>query len=91
MKETELIEKEENYQIENKNELTIEKAKQLLGIDDDNKTISDEKLMTIITNIQLFCKVAYELYSEEQNQIAIKNNNATIIELNALEELKEAA
>lgn len=91
MKENEISEKEENCQTENKNELTLEKAKQLLGIDENNKTISDEKLMAIISNIQLFCKVAYELYSEEQNQKVIKDNNGTIIELNAIEELKEAA
>lgn len=91
MKENEISEKEKNYQIENKNELTLEKAKQLLGIDEDNKTISDEKLMAIISSIQLFCKVAYELYSEEQNQKIIKENNVTMIELNTIEELKEAA
>ncbi len=91
MKENEISEKEESCQTENKNELTLEMAKQLLGIDENNKAISDEKLMAIISNIQLFCKVAYELYSEEQNQKVIKDNNGTIIELNAFEELKEAA
>ena len=91
MKENEISEKEENCQTENKNELTLEMAKQLLGIDENNKAISDEKLMAIISNIHLFCKVAYELYSEEQNQKVIKDNNGTIIELNAFEELKEAA
>jgi hypothetical protein len=91
MKENEISEKDKNCQTENKNELTLEKAKQLLGIDDNNKLISDENLMAIISSIQLFCKVAYELYSEEQNQKVIKENNGTIIELNAFEELKEAA
>lgn len=91
MKENEISEKEKNCQTENKNELTLEKAKQLLGIDENNKPISDEKLMAIISSIQLFCKVAYELYSEEQNQKVIKDNNGTIIELNVSEELKEAA
>lgn len=91
MKENEISEKEKSCKTENKNELTLEKAKQLLGIDENNKPISDEKLMAIICSIQLFCKVAYELYSEEQNQKVIKENNGTIIELNAFEELKEAA
>lgn len=91
MKENEISEKDKNCQTENKNELTLENAKQLLGIDDNNKPISDENLMAIISSIQLFCKVAYELYSEEQNQKVIKENNGTIIELNVFEELKEAA
>lgn len=91
MKENEIREKEKNCQTENKNELTLEKAKQLLGIDENNKPISDEKLEQIINSVNVFCKVAYELYSEELNQKVIKENNGTIIELNAFEELKAAA
>lgn len=70
---------------ENKDELTLEKARELLK----DKTISDEKLNKIINGIKIFCKVAYELYNEEQNQKAIQREN-NIIELHP-EELKKAA
>ena len=60
MRENELTEIEN----ENKNILTLEKARELLG---DNN-ISDEKLEKIISSIKVFCKVAYEMYSEQQNQ-----------------------
>lgn len=80
MKENELTEIEN----ENKNILTLEKARELLG---DN-VISDEKLEIIISNIKVFCKVAYEMYSEEQSQKLTKDN---VIELHPNQELKNAA
>lgn len=85
MKENELSEKE----IENKNELTLEKAKELL----EDELISDEKLMKIISSIQIFCKVAYELYSEEQNQKVIFKNESEneLQQIEQTEQLKKAA
>lgn len=70
---------------ENKNELSLEKAKELLNLKDDS--ISDERLMKIIDSVKIFCKVAYELYSEEQNQ----KTTTDLIELHPIEQLKEAA
>lgn len=85
MKEIELREGEN----ESQNELTLEKARELLG-EESNKTISDEKLEQIIHSVKVFCKVAYELYAEEQNQKVINDTN-NIIELHPIKELKEAA
>ncbi|MBI3518121.1 MAG: hypothetical protein HY062_02020 [Bacteroidetes bacterium] len=82
MKENETTEIEN----ENKNILTLEKARELLGEND----ISDEKLEMIISNIKVFCKVAYEMYCEEQNK-KMDNEQDTIIELHSNQELKEAA
>lgn len=82
MKEIKLIE-EKN---EHKGELTLENSRELLN----DKTMSDERLEKIINSIKIFCKVAYELYSNEQEkkieQIEIDN----IIPLHP-EPLKEAA
>jgi hypothetical protein len=85
MKEIELSEIENQTE----NELTLEKARELLG-EESNKTMSDEKLEQIIKSVKVFCKVAYELYSEEQNQKVINESN-NIIELHPINELKEAA
>jgi hypothetical protein len=85
MKEIELREIEN----ETENELTLEKARELLGEESD-KTISDEKLEQIINSVKVFCKVAYELYAEEQNQKVINETN-NIIELHPIQELKEVA
>jgi hypothetical protein len=74
---------------ENKNELTLEKARELLG-EESHKTISDEQLEQIINSVKVFCKVAYELYAEEQNQKVINETN-NVIELHPIKELKEAA
>jgi hypothetical protein len=59
--------KEEIYrknEKENKLELTLENSRALLN---DN-SINDERLVKIINSIQLFCKIAYELYLEDQHQ-----------------------
>ena len=93
MKETELREIENDNNKETKGELTLEKARELLGTNENNETLSDEKLEKTINIIKVFCKVAYELYSEEQNQ-KVKNEHDTIIELYPIkgeQELKEAA
>jgi hypothetical protein len=93
MKEIELREIENDNNKETKGELTLEKARELLGTNENNEPLSDEQLEKIINSIKVFCKVAYELYSEEQNQ-KVKNEHDTIIELYPIEgeqELKEAA
>jgi hypothetical protein len=86
MKEINLI--EDKY--ENKGELTLENARELLG---DN-TISDERLEKIITGIKAFCKVAYELYLNEQEKIKqLEQETDNIIPLHSesTEQIKEAA
>jgi hypothetical protein len=93
MKEIELRERENDNNKETKGELTLEKARELLGTNENNEPLSDEQLEKIINSIKVFCKVAYELYSEEQNQ-KVKNERDTIIEFYPIEgeqELKEAA
>mgnify|MGYP003387950659 CR=1 FL=1 len=93
MKEIELREIENDNNKETKGELTLEKARELLGKNENDETLSDEKLEKIINSIKVFCKVAYELYSEQQNQ-KLKSEQETIIELYPIEEapqLKEAA
>ncbi|MDP3146525.1 MAG: hypothetical protein Q8T03_05800 [Bacteroidota bacterium] len=94
MKEIELREIENDNNKETKGELTLEKARGLLGTNENNKPLSDEQLEKIINSIKVFCKVAYELYSEEQNQ-KLKNEHDTIVELYPIEgeqeQLKEAA
>lgn len=52
-----------------KNELTLEKARKMLN----NENITDERVMNIITSLKVFSKIAYELYSEDQNQKIIKD------------------
>ena len=93
MKKIELREIENDYKKENNGELNLEKAKELLGLNENSEPLSEEQLEKIINSIKVFCKVAYELYSAEQNQKA-KNEADTIIELNPIEkeqQLKEAA
>ncbi len=41
------------------NELSLERAKALLG-----KDISEERLKKVVERIKAFCKVAYQLYSK---------------------------
>jgi hypothetical protein len=64
---------------ENKEELSHEKARELL----DDKNISDEQLEKIINSIKIFCKVAYELYSEEENKKISLIEIETIIPLHS--------
>ncbi len=44
----------------NKDDLNISKAKEIL----QDESMSDEQLTKIINAVEIFCKVAYELYSE---------------------------
>lgn len=48
----------------NKDPLSLDKAKELL----EDKNISDQDLSEVLKSIKIFCKVAYELYVQEQNQ-----------------------
>lgn len=45
-----------------KDELNISKAKEIL----QDENMSDEELNKIINAVEIFCKVAYELYSESE-------------------------
>ncbi len=56
------------------NELSLEKIREL--IDEENCTNSDEELNDVINGIKLFCKVAYELYAQQN-----PNENNNIIQL----------
>ena len=47
-----------------KHELTVENVRELLN----NENITEERAMDIINSLKVFSKIAYELYSEEQNQ-----------------------
>ena len=93
MKEIELREIENDNNKETKGELTLEKARELLGKNENNKTISDVELEKIINSIKVFCKVSYELYSEEQDK-KTPNEQETISEFYPIEkeqQFKEAA
>lgn len=43
------------------NELNLERAKALLG----EKKIPDEKLIRVLEQVKMFCKVAYQLYAKQ--------------------------
>jgi hypothetical protein len=58
------------------NELTLERAKALLG---ENK-ISEERLKKVLDRIKVFCKVAYQLYSK-RNQVKTESDH--VRQLNA--------
>lgn len=85
MKELKLIE-EKN---ESKEELTLDNVRTLL----EDKNSSDEQLEKIINSIKIFCKVSYELYSEEQNkkEEQIKTDDVITLHSEPIELLKEAA
>lgn len=67
--------------------LTLEKARELLG----KKEISDKQLQEIVAAVKVFCKIAYELYAKEQEQLKIVDENSRIIPLNEDNELQGAA
>jgi hypothetical protein len=85
MNELKLIE-EKN---ESKEELTLDNARALL----EDKNRSDEQLEKIINSIKIFCKVAYELYSEEQEKKEgqIEIDNVIPLHSEPSQQLKEAA
>lgn len=94
MKETELREVEnDNSNKDTKSEITLEKARELLGTNENNESISEERFEKIIKSVKVFCKIAYELYSEEDNNQKVKNENDFIIPLHteSTQQLQEAA
>ncbi len=52
------------------NELNLERAKTLLG----EKKIPDEKLLRVLEQVKLFCKVAYQLYAKQGGTENASNN-----------------
>ena len=51
------------------NELSLERAKALLG----DKEISDERLTKVLEQVKAFCKVAYQLYSKNESEAECDN------------------
>jgi hypothetical protein len=51
-------------EIEDKNALTLAKAKELLK----DGTINDIELEKIIDSINIFCRISYELFEQEQEK-----------------------
>ena len=49
-------------------ELSLDKAHEILG----DTQISDEELNKIIQSVRIFCKIAYELYAEQQEKASTK-------------------
>ena len=73
--------------VNDENGLTVEKAREILK----NKEISDEKLQEIVSAVKVFCKLAYELYGKEQEQLRLLDENTRIIPLNEENDLKGVA
>lgn len=67
------------------NELSLERAKALLG----NKEINEETLKKMMERIKVFCKVSYQLYLKDCNT----NKLPIVIQLEAepLDEFTNAA
>jgi hypothetical protein len=72
--------------VNDENGLTVEKARELL----DNKEISDEKLQEIVNAVKVFCKLSYELYSAQQQELSTLDENR-IIPLGGEDDLHQAA
>ena len=66
---------------ENNDELSPKEIAELLG----ENNLSEEELNGILKSVNIFCKVAYEIFAEQQNK-----KECEIINLNH-EELKQAA
>jgi hypothetical protein len=73
------------YNVNDENGLTVEKAREILG----DKEISDEKLQEIVNAVKVFCKLSYELYSAQQQELSTLDENR-IIPLNE-DDVLEAA
>ena len=67
---------------ENDNELTPEVIGKLLGED----SLSEEELNAVLKSVKIFCKVAYEIFAEQES-----DHEKKIIQLHNESELKEAA
>lgn len=66
---------------ENNDELNQKEVANLL----EENNLSEEEINEVLKSVKIFCKVAYEIFAEQQN-----NKECEIINLN-YEELKEAA
>jgi hypothetical protein len=73
-----------NTELENKNELTLAKAREILN----DETISDEKLDKIIDSVNIFCRISYELFSSEQEKT---EQVGQIVQIEQTEFLRQAA
>ena len=62
------------YNVNDENGLTVEKAREILG----DKEISDEKLQEIVNAVKVFCKLSYELYSGQQQELLTLDENRVI-------------
>ncbi len=62
------------YNVNDENGLTIEKAREILG----DKESSDEKLQEIVNAVKVFCKLSYELYSAQQQELSTLDENRVI-------------
>lgn len=67
------------------NELSLERAKALLG----DKEISEERLTNVLERIKAFCKVAYELYSKNEGKV--ESDNVRQLYAEPPDEFKNAA
>lgn len=66
---------------ENNDELSPKEVAELLG----ENNLSEEELNNVLKSVNIFCKVAYQIFAEQQNK-----TECEVINLNH-EELKEAA
>jgi hypothetical protein len=60
-----MLELNANIEHENKNELSLAKAREILN----DETMSDEQLNKIIDSVNIFCRISYELFSQQQEPI----------------------
>ena len=60
-----MLELNANIEDENKNELSLAKAREILN----DETMSDEQLNKIIDSVNIFCRISYELFSQQQEPI----------------------
>jgi len=63
-----------NTELENKNEMSLAKAREILH----DETITDEKLNMIIDSVNIFCRISYELFSQQQEQTEKIESEKTI-------------
>lgn len=58
-----MLESNPNSKLENKYQLTLAKAREILK----DEMIEDEKLNEIIDCVNIFCRISYELYSQQES------------------------
>jgi hypothetical protein len=69
------MEAQDKNKAEEQNEFGLAEMRKL--IDEENCTDSDEELKEVMNGIQLFCKVAYQLYAQQNTS---ENNNIIQLE-----------